>query len=154
MSPRPSPPGTPHEGRMLVWAVDGAHLPNYLLPRACPRVCWSAAPTSPGILASPAPRVIAIEYQWLPKLQNAGLQVHDLEPDGFTCLDATAGYWVAEHDVRVRAVQQVDDCVVALAQCNVEVRLTTSLWPYVDAVVAERGEFSVIRIRNAAPKQS
>jgi hypothetical protein len=40
-----------------------------------------------------------------------------------------------------------------LAEHDVEVRLTASLWPYVDAVVAAGDEFSAIRMRNARPRQ-
>jgi len=152
MTPRPSPPGTPHEGQSWVWGVDDEHLANYLLPRECPRVCWVPPVEATHLLDSPAPRVIAIEYGWLPTLADAGLQVHELDPSGFTMLDAIAGYWVADHDVAVRRRYTVDDCPTALAERGVELRLTTSLWPYVDAVVAAGGPFSVVRIRNARPR--
>ena len=152
MTPRPSPPGTAHVGRPWVWGVDDPHLANYLLPRECPRVCWMPPVDATGILDSPAQRVIAIEYRWLPALRDAGLQVHELDPLGFTCLDEVAGYWVAERQVAVRSVRTVNDCVAALGELDVELRLTSSLWPYVDAVVASGGQFSVIRIRNAAER--
>ncbi len=66
--------------------------------------------------------------------------------------DATAGYWVSEQEVRVAEVRRVDDCFTALAARDVELRLTSSLWPYADAVVAAAGEFSIIRMRNAQPR--
>ena len=147
MRPRPSPAGTPHEGREWVWAVDEQRLPNYLLPRQCPRVCWVAGPG--GLLGSPAGRVVAVEHRWVPRLLDAALHVHLLDPAGFTLLDATAGYWVSERDVRVERVHRVDDCFTALAEYDVELRCTPSLWPYVDAVVAAKAEFSAIRLRNA-----
>ena len=152
LSPRPSPPGTPHQGRQWVWAVDEARLPHYLLPRQCPRVCWATpAGGRHALLGSPAARVIAVEHKWAPRLLNAGLNVHSLDPHGFTLLDAIAGYWVGEGDVRVREVRRVEDCFTALAEHDVEVRLTTSLWPYLDAVTTT-GDFSAIRIRNAQPR--
>lgn len=152
MRPRPSPPGTPHQGREWVWAVDETHLPNYLLPRHCPRVCWATPRGHRALLSSPAARVIAVEHSWAPQLLRAGLNVHDLDPQGFTLLDATAGYWISERDVRVHEVRRVEDCFTALAEKGVELRLTPSLWPYVDAVVAAAGEFSTIRMRNAQPR--
>jgi hypothetical protein len=152
MSPRPSPPGTAHEGRTLVWAVDETHLPNYLLPRHCPRVCWAAASEQGELLSSPAARVIVVETSWGPRLLHAGLKVHHLDPQGFTLFDATAGYWVSEQQVRVHDVSRVDDCFTTLAELDVELRLTSSLWPYADAVVAAAGEFSIIRMRNAQPR--
>ncbi|MFI5844185.1 DUF6886 family protein [Catenuloplanes sp. NPDC051500] len=154
MSPRPSPPGTPHEGREWVWAVDEQHLPNYLLPRDCPRVCWVAPQAPHVLLSSPAARVIAVEHSWLPRLLPAGLNVHYLDPAHFTLLDPAAGYWVSDQTAAVLQVHHVDDCLTALVRQNVEVRLTTSLWPYVDAVVAAGGEFSAIRMRNALPRQA
>jgi hypothetical protein len=154
MSPRPSPSGTPHEGREWVWAVDEARLPNYLLPRECPRVCWATPRAQHPLLGSPASRVIVIEHRWLSRILRADLNVHYLDPDDFILLDATAGYWVSERTVRVREVRQVENCLTALAAHDVEVRLTASLWPYVDAVVAAGGEFSAIRMRNAGPRQT
>jgi hypothetical protein len=132
--------------------VDDEHLANYLLPRDCPRVCWAAPSESTDLLGSPARRVIAIEYRWLPMLTDAGLHVHELDSSGFTSLDENAGYWVAEQEVAVRSVHTVSDCSVALAERGVELRVTKSLWPYVDAVVATGGPFSVIRIRNASER--
>ena len=155
MRPRPSPAGTPHAGTEWVWAVDEEHLPHYLLPRQCPRVCWATASAGRHhLLGSPAARVIAIEHRWAPELTHARLDVHRLDPHGFTLLDAIAGYWVCAHDVRVHQVRRVEDCFAALAEYDVEVRLTASLWPYLDAVVANTGDFSAIRMRNAQPRGS
>ncbi len=152
MRPRPSPAGTPFEGREWVWAVDESRLPNYLLPRECPRVCWA---TDPGelnaLLGSPAARVIAVEHRWVPDLMHAGLNVHRLDRASFTLLDGTAGYWVSEQDVRVEDVRRVDNSFAALAEYDVEVRSTPSLWPYVDAVVEAEAEFSAIRLPTPRP---
>ncbi|MBE7188665.1 DUF6886 family protein, partial [Jatrophihabitans endophyticus] len=95
MRPRPSPPGADREARPLVWAIDLEHLPNYLLPRECPRVCWQVGKHEDGILASPAPRVVAIEQRWLARSTRAGLLVHHLAPDGFRLADSAAGYWTS-----------------------------------------------------------
>ena len=153
--PRPSPPGTEHAGRLLVWAVDAERLPNYLLPRDCPRVCWAASPDDADqpLLATPAPRVVVVEQGWLPALRDAHLFVHVLDPDGFELLDPAAGYWVSERTAAVREVREVHDCLDALAAAGVEIRVTTDLWPYLDAVVARGGEFSGIRMRNASPRR-
>ena len=154
MRPRPSPAGTTYEGRSWVWAVDHEHLPHYLLPRQCPRVCWLAADLQAPLLSSPARRVIAIEHRWAPQLLHAGLNVHELAPDGFTVLDAAAGYWVADQEVHVRAVRRVEDCLQAVAEHDVELRSTRSLWPYMDAVVATAAEYSGIRMRNAGAREN
>jgi hypothetical protein len=152
MSRRPSPAGTEHEGREWVWAVDEAHLPNYLLPRDCPRVCWRAVKDH-AILGSPADRVVAIHHRWVEALTGAGLVVHVLDPTDFTVLDSTAGYWVSEHDVHVLTVCRVDDCFAALAEHDVELRIVHDLWCCVDAVASATEEFSAIRMRNATPRR-
>jgi hypothetical protein len=85
----------------------------------------------------------------VPDLVDAGLNVHLLDPAGFTLLDPAAGYWVSEQAARVQDVRRVESCFPALAEHDVELRLTASLWPYVDAVVAAEAEFSAIRMRNA-----
>lgn len=152
MSPRPSPPGTAWEGRHLVWAVDEEHLPNYLLPRQCPRVCWVPPGRGHPLLGSPAARVVAVETGWADVLGRAGLVVHELDPDGFGPLDADAGYWGSERVASVRDAYRVEDSVAALAERAVELRLTPTLWPYVDAVVDAAAEFSAVRLRNAEPR--
>lgn len=152
MSPRPSPPGTAYEGRPWVWALDEAHLPNYLLPRQCPRVCWRASHLTHRLLGSASSRVIAIEHHWARQLLHAGLDVHELAPTGFTVLDEQAGYWVADHEVPVLQVRHVEDCFSALAEHDVELRLVPSLWPYMDVVIEHAPEYSGIRLRNAEPR--
>ena len=135
-----------------MWAVDEQHLPNYLLPRDCPRVCWVPTPGSANLLASPADRVIVIETGWASRARNAHLLVHELDSDGFAVLDSVAGYWVSDSSARVLDVRMVEDCLAELTERKVEVRVEDTLWPYVDAVADRGGEFSVIRIRNARPR--
>jgi hypothetical protein len=152
MSPQPSPPSTPYEGQPWVWAVDETHLANYLLPRDCPRVCWATPSEQLPPLGSPAQRVIAIENGWSGRLLTAGLHVHELDPSQFVLLDPAAGYWVSDEKALVCDLWPLDDCFAAIAERQVELRLTPSLWPYLDAVVAHCAEFSAIRMRNAHPR--
>jgi len=147
MVPRPAADG----GAPAVWAVDQEHLAHYLLPRDCPRVCWATAGVSDPVLASPAPRVVAVESGWLPRIAAAVLHVHHLDPAGFTLRDGTAGYWTSPWDVDVRGVETVRDSLTALADRGVELRVTPELWSYRDAVVRGAAEFSAIRMRNARP---
>jgi hypothetical protein len=97
--------------------------------------------------------VVAIEHGWVPRLLDAGLNVHRLDPAGFSVLDAGAGYWVSEREAAVADVRRVDDCFAAVAGAGAELRLAPSLWPYVDAVRDGAAEFSAIRMRNAVPRQ-
>ncbi|KUL41347.1 hypothetical protein ADL15_03570 [Actinoplanes awajinensis subsp. mycoplanecinus] len=122
-------------------------------PEIADELTWATDPSVPDpLLGAPATRVITVEHGWAPHLLHAGLNVHVLGEASFTLLDAAAGYWVSEQDVRVEAVHRVENCFTALAEHAVELRLTPSLWPYVDAVVAAKPEFSAIRLRNALPR--
>lgn len=69
----------PRESRLgqqesLVWAIDLNHLPNYLLPRDCPRVTFavghytSADDIERFIKPSGASRVIAVESAWISRI--------------------------------------------------------------------------------------
>ncbi len=127
-----------------VWAVDEAHLPHYLLPRDCPRVC------RPG----PDGPIVAIEAGWADRLDEAPLHVHRLAPDGFAVRDAGAGYWTAAGPVAVLDVETITDCRAALAARGADLRVVDDLWPLVDEVVAGAGDFSCIRMREARPRRA
>lgn len=44
--PRPAPSSCVDIAEPVVWAIDEAHLHNYLLPRDCPRVTFYPRPDS------------------------------------------------------------------------------------------------------------
>lgn len=144
LAPRPSPAGSRHEGRPFVWAVDEARLPQYLLPRDCPRVCWPEGDR----------RIVCVEDGWADRLDERPLLVHRLAPTGFRLLDASAGYWVSEAPAAVLDVAVVDDCAAAVAAGGGELRVVEDLWPLVDRVVAAGGDFSCIRLREARPRRA
>lgn len=144
LDPRPSPVASSQAGRPLVWAVDEEHLPQYLLPRDCPRVCWPGA----------GHRVLAIEEGWADRLDEAPLLVHRLDPAGFTVLDRNAGYWTSAAPVDVLDVEEVTDVRAALAARGAELQLVDDLWPLVDRVVLGGGDFSCIRMREARPRRA
>jgi len=49
-------------------------------------------------------------------------------------------------------VELVDDAISELVLRGVELRVVSSLWPLRDAVVASTLQFSLTRMRNAAPR--
>lgn len=156
--PRPAPSSNnPIEG-LMVWAVDASHLPNYLLPRDCPRVCFAATPgsslTDVERLIGPttAQRVIVVESSWLHRIRTERLFLYELPPTVFTLLDASAGYYIARQVVTPISVRSVTDLLGALIDLQVEVRITPSLWPLCDAVTTSTLEFSCIRMHHAQPR--
>lgn len=142
----------------VVWSIDAEHLRNYLVPRECPRVTYYAGPqTSPADVerflgASEA--VVAVESGWLQRLRTCRLYCHHLPPETFELLDAEAGYYVSRAPVVPAFVEVFDDVMTELARRGVELRLVPSLWSLRDSVAASTLMFSLIRMRNAQPRDS
>ena len=141
----------------LVWAITADRLCNYLVPRDCPRVtCYAGPRTSAAdrrFLGS-SPVVIAIEREWLDRLLSCRLYCYHLPPDTFECLDECAGYFVSRAPVVLVGLDVVTDAVAELRRRGVELRVVPSLWPLRDAVVASTLQFSMIRMRNALPRDA
>jgi hypothetical protein len=146
------------QDRALVWAVDAEHAHLYYHPRNCPRVTFYAVEsTTPDDIErflglTTARHVAAIESAWLPAMHSTQLYRYTLPGEGFELLDAGAGYWVSEDAIAPLSVEPVGDLVDALVNAGVELRITPSLWPLYEAVIASTLQFSIIRWRNAAPR--
>ena len=162
--PRPLPSGAvgiaPDEH--VVWAIDAAHLHNYLLPRDCPRVTFYVSPDRAGAVADNEPlltgttaaRVITVESAWLERIRMTPLFCYELPADGFTLIDANAGYFVSRDSVTPARVRRIDDPLAELARHDVELRVMPSLWKLHDAVIASPNvSYSIIRMRNAQPRK-
>jgi hypothetical protein len=151
--PRPSQ----YADEPVVWAIDADRLRNYLLPRECPRVTYyagretTAADVERFLGSSPA--VIAIESAWFQRLRSCRLRCYRVPPETFECIDECAGYYVSRKAVVPTHVQLVDDLPVALLERGVKLRLVPNLWPLHDAVHSSTLRFSIIRMRNALPRQ-
>jgi uncharacterized protein DUF6886 len=156
--PRPAPEGSGQQGGM-VWAIDRAHLHNYLLPRDCPRVTFYALPESTPadvdrlMAGTSASYVVAIESGWLPRVLSERLYCYELPGSSFTLADAGAGYYIARAPVVPRAARPIDNLLGELLAHDVELRVMPSLWKLRDAVVASSLQFSIIRMRNALPRE-
>jgi hypothetical protein len=155
--PRPASNADAGLSGAMVWAIDRKHLRNYLLPRDCPRVTFYARPDSDPedvtrLLAGSTAAVIAIESGWLPALLRQRLYCYEFSPDTFTIADAGAGYYISREPVTPRSVTPIDDLLGALLQQQVELRIMPSLWKLHDAVIASTLQFSIIRMRNARPR--
>jgi hypothetical protein len=156
--PRPAPsPGSGHEG-LMVWAIDREHLHTYLLPRDCPRVTFYALPKSTPedvarlMAGSSARYVVAIESGWLPEVLRHRLYCYEFPADTFSVMDAGAGYYISREPVVPRSVTLIDDLLDELLRHDVELRVMRSLWKLRDLVVASTLHYSIIRMRNAQPR--
>ncbi len=144
-------------GSPVVWAIDEEHLRNYLLPRECPRVTYYAGRETTDadverFLAS-STAVIAVEREWVERLRSCRLYCYRMPPETFECIDECAGYFVSRVPVTPLGVEIVDDLMSEFLRRGVEVRIVPNLWPLRDAVVASSLQFSMIRMRNAEPRE-
>ena len=148
--PRPAADGT-HK----VWAIEARTLSNYLLPRDCPRVCLRPGKaTDPAELAmlDGAEAIIAIESAWLDRVEATTAFVYDMPQAGFTLEDDTAGYWTSRNSVTPVACEAVGSLVDRIAETGARLLVVDSLWPLHDRVRCSSLAFSMIRMRNAAPR--
>ena len=156
--PRPAPTPQPDLTRPVIWAVDEEHLPNYLLPRDCPRICFA-----PGDRATPedrlrftgneaATRVIVVEDAWRDRIEACRLFVYEFPVGDFRLHDVDAGYWLASADIRPIDCVEIGDVVAEILGRGAELRFQESLWAIRDAIMRSSLVFSIIRMRNAQPR--
>jgi hypothetical protein len=150
------PRAAAHAGEPVVWAVDAGHLRNYLVPRECPRVTYYAGSKTTSADAErflgSSTAVLAIEYEWVARLQACRLYCYSLPIETFRCIDECAGYFISRAPVAPTSVRVIDDPLAELEKRDVELRVVPTLWPLRDAVVASSLQFSIIRMRNAQPR--
>ena len=150
--PRP----TESVGEPVVWAIGGPRLHSYLLPRECPRVTFYAGPATTADDAErflgTSPAVVAVESAWLERIRACVLYCHHLPSRTFECMDEGAGYFVSRAAVVPERVEVITDVVAELLARGVELRFLPSLWQLHDAAAASSLRFSMIRMRNAAPR--
>jgi hypothetical protein len=147
--PRPAPLTT----EPVVWAIDAAHLRNYLLPRNCPRVTYARGPRTSVADAerfvSEGRPVVAIEWNWLERAERTPLVCYSLPRDSFELHDATAGYFVARERVIPAHVEIIARPLERLRELGVELRVLPNLWALHEAVAASTLDFSMIRMHLA-----
>lgn len=142
--------------RPVVWAVEESRLCNYLLPRDCPRVCFRAGTdSSAGDIAEllgDDEAIVAVEDSWRNAIENCALYVYDIPAEGFVLQDEAARYWVSAAAIAPLGVSRRTDLPSAIAATGATLRYLPSLWKLHDRVAASTLVFSMIRMRNAAPR--
>ncbi|KKB07030.1 hypothetical protein VE25_19890 [Devosia geojensis] len=147
--PRPSD----YTDHPVVWAIHRARLPNYLLPRDCPRVTFYANEKT-----SRADRerflgenriVVAVEEAWLERIAAENLFLYTMPQAPFALHDATAGYWVSREPVTPVYRDVLTGLPDAIAAHGATLKALPSLWALRDAVLASTLQYSIIRMRNA-----
>lgn len=153
--PRPPPSLDAGITENCVWAIDEIHLPNYLLPRDCPRVAFRRKPETTEqderrfFGATQANHVVVIEYGWLERAYQTPIWAYHFEASQFALADKSAGYYISKQAVAPSGKIEIKNPILELARRDIELRLAASLWPLREAVVKSSLQFSCIRMRNA-----
>jgi hypothetical protein len=90
----------------------------------------------------------------LRRLRSCRLYCYHFPAATFECIDECAGYFVSRVPVIPACVEVVDNPVSELLRRGVELRVMPNLWPLRDAVVGSTLLFSIIRMRNALPREA
>lgn len=147
------------KGKNLVWAISDDKLPNYLLPRDCPRVTFFPKDDSDSadikrlMGCRDAKTVIAIEKKWVPIIQDTVIYKYEFNPTDFILDDESAGYYVTEKPQKPISVNVIDDILNELLKYDVELRIMPSLWKIREEVIKSTLDFSIIRMNKASPPE-
>ncbi|MBN3543985.1 DUF6886 family protein [Fictibacillus barbaricus] len=147
-------PGFPDRPPM-VWAIDQDRSPLYYFPRDCPRIAFWAVPGTTErdrdrfFRTTTANKIVAIEGDWLHRLQTTDLHRYTFQPDHFKMLDEGAGYFVSYEIETPVSVEAVGNLLDALINDEVEIRIVPSLQPLSQELLKTTLHFSMIRMRNA-----
>ena len=155
----PQPASGQPGGEAFVWAIAPDRAALYLFPRECPRIGYWATPKTSAsdryrfLSQTDAKRVVVVESGWIGKLCDCKLFAYRLPSDLFlpTGMD---GYYTSKVPVVPESVRPVGDLLEAVTAEDTELRITPSLWTLHDAIQDSTLHFSMLRMRNASPRQA
>lgn len=139
----------------LVWAIDEAHLPNFLTPRDCPRVTYHVRPTTTEddrrrfFSSDTVTYTVVIEHGWFDRMRNTTLYLYEFNPTDFELQDEIAGYYVAKTAQTPIARHIITDLPGALIARSVELRITDNLRRMAEEVKSSTLGWSLCRMGNA-----
>ena len=136
----------------LVWAIDEEHLPNFLTPRNCPRVCYhigvqTTAADRRRFFTSDAERyAVVLERGWYETMRDTALYLYEFSADDFVLQDAVAGYWVAKTVQKPIAKYELHDLIGEQIKRGVELRFVDSLFDIAQEVKESTLNWSLCRM--------
>lgn len=139
-----------------VWAIDEEHLPNYLVPRDCPRVTYVCdARTSEDdrryfFGPSKVERIVVIEPRWLGPAMTQAIYLYEMPPGIFECIDTHAGHFICRHSVKPIAVREIGNPLAEMLNYDVELRVVRDLLALQEAVAKSTLSFSSTKLQNAS----
>ena len=151
-----SPRYSPRIDKSVVWAISENKLVNYMFPRDCPRIAYSAgkdtSKTDKKHFLACSQQVIAIEALWYERATTTMLYLYELPASAFNLFDSIAGYYTTERIVTPIHKHIINAPIKELLSKKIELRIMPCLWQLYDAVVNSTLEFSIIRMKNARPR--
>lgn len=139
-----------------VWAIAENKIPNYLFPRACPRICIREK--NKAILNDWTPNnslkekkvIIFVPKSWETSIKNNLIYQYEFDPINFTLIDKIAGYYVSKVAESPINLIKIDNCLALLETQDVEVILVTNqeLREIRAKVVQNMKTFSIIKWDN------
>jgi hypothetical protein len=139
-----------------VWAIDDEHLPNYLVPRDCPRVTYVChAQTLEDdrryfFGPSKAKRIVAIEPRWLQRAMTTTIYIYEMPFDAFECIDTHAGHFISRRSVKPMDVREISNPLAEMLNHDVELRVVGDLLALQEAVAQSTLSFSSTKLQNAS----
>ncbi len=143
----------------LVWAIDELRLPNYLMPRDCPRVTYHVGSQTTDtdkkrfFSSAGVSHAVIIEGKWFNVMANTVLYIYEFDAKDFVLQDDIAGYFVAKTAQYPKEKYICSDLFSELIKRNTEIRITDNLWNIADAVKHSTLNWSMIRMANAIPRR-
>ena len=141
----------------FVWAINEACLPNYLMPRDCPRVAFHVNESTTKAdkrkhLSSVSDHVIAIESRWFEKMKNTTLYLYEFDSADFYLQDEIAGYYVSEKTQNPISKMILTDLFEELFRRNIELRILPEIITLRDEIINTSFAWSMCRMVNAIGK--
>jgi hypothetical protein len=139
----------------VVWAISDWYQVTYFFPRDCPRACfWPGEHTTDADMAlmseTAARMVIAVEAAWLDRIRTTTLYRYTMPAGTFRLREEGGRVYTSDDAVVPLKVEPMDDLLKAIADADVELRVTPSLVELWRRVIGSTLEFSGTRLRNAA----
>ena len=139
----------------LVWAINEECLPNFLLPRECPRVCYRIGKTTTKedidkfFNNNIVKHTVIIEREWWEIIAKTKLYLYEFAVEEFELQDEIAGYYISNTTQKPIAKYVIDDLFEALSQRNVEIKAVDELHGIANKVKNSTLYWSLCRMRNA-----
>ena len=135
----------------LVWAIDEAHLPNFLTPRNCPRVCYHIGPNTTErdrkrFFSDSINYVVVLEHGWYDAMRNTTLYLYEFAADEFVLQDDVAGYWVATTVQKPIAKYELYDLISEQNKRGVDLQFAASLYDIAREVKESTLNWSICRM--------